>query len=255
MFKIKEKKVNEYIAFIERNIKDIYMREKIITKIRFFLLNGKIVFDGNNLYGKMNHNGVTDYLEIRYENYNIICNFTEEIIGKHVNIIQSSLKGGNTKIVETDKFERKTCNNHNKTEIHEEEKIFNYHDRLIFESNLKREASYDTFDNYDSNIIYNESKYVENFLELNKQWYISDTVDIKYNLFKNFIGGSELKENYLLSYHSTVNKNLRQEVVLDKQIFEDFMTAKITYEELLDKTLAKELSDEEKSKELKKINK
>lgn len=255
MFKIKEKKVNEYIAFIERNIKDFDIREKIIEKIRFFLHNGKIILEGNNLYGKMNHNGITDYLEIRYENYVIICNFTEEIIGKHVNITQSSLKGGNTKIVETDKFERKTCNNHNKTEIKEEEKIYNYHNRLIFESDLKREASYNTFDNYDSNIIYNESKYVENFLELNKKWFISDSVGIKYNLFKNFIGGSELLEKYLLCYHSTVNKNLRKEVVLDKQIFEDFMTGKITYEELLDKTLAKELIDEEKSKELKKINK
>ena len=81
----------------------------------------------------MNHNCVKDYLEISYKNNKIICNFTEEVIGKHVNITQSSLKGGNTKIVETDKFERKTCNNHNKTEIKEKEKIYNYHNRLIFE--------------------------------------------------------------------------------------------------------------------------
>lgn len=125
-------------------------------------------------------------------------------------------------------------NNKNKTEIEEVEKIYNKNHNLIYESILKNDNSYNS---YADKIVYNEESSFENNFELTKNWYISNGSIIKYKFAKEkFKNKDYSKESYLICpkvYEEKLKKTYYFDE-LDQNLFNQFMTGKISIEEVLE---------------------
>lgn len=79
---------NSYIFFLKKLLVDEKIKEEIINQIEIFAKEGTLVFDGNNLYGKIIKKEGNDYLEIKYENTHFYCNYTKWNIKCSINISQ-----------------------------------------------------------------------------------------------------------------------------------------------------------------------
>ena len=230
-----KKNLDNYKKFIKNLIVDKYISEEIISKIYFFNNHGTIKIEKNNLYGKINEKKNSDYLEIRYENNYLICNYTDWNSNKYINITQKYIKGKNTKIDRKEKIEYKCSNNDNHTTIEEIEKIYNSHKELAYESELKKDYNYNTYENYMS---YNNNICFDNEFSLDKKWYINNGSIISYRLSKSYFNtNSDINEFYEICqkpFHDGF-AIVHNYIELDKDLFVSFMTGNITIEELLEK--------------------
>lgn len=237
-----KKKINDFISKLDKLLIDTDIKELIIEKINFYLIHGKIFFDNNDLYGTYINtrdlNRATpakEFLEIKIIDNNLICNYSEWSNKKVVNITEHGIKGGNTSIFKKETNTVSTYNNNNQFSINEQEKIYNYQNRLIFESQLEKEYDFDTYE--DSNIVYSDNNFSNNF-SLEKNWYIQNGSIIRYNLSKSFMNqDDEICEQYLICPEVcwTETDIVYKFVELDKEIFKNFMSVKITINEVLDK--------------------
>lgn len=164
------KKIKNFITKLEKLLIDQEIKESIIEKINFYLKNGKIYFDNNDLYGTyINRNDLNranpakEFLEIKINDSNLICNYSEWSNRNIINITQNNIKGGNTSIYKKETTNIFTYNNKNEFRISEKEKIYNYQNKLIYESQLEKEYDYDTFPYEDSIIVYNENNFSNKF--------------------------------------------------------------------------------------------
>ena len=223
-----------YKKFLESILVDKETKEEIFNQIDIFLIDGKISFDGNNLYGKFINKNGNEYLEIRYENKYFVCNYTKWNGRNIVNITQIDLKNKNIKIDRKEKTEYICPDNKNETKIEELEKIYDLENKLIYKSTLNRTVSYDSIEN---SIVYENDRYWTNNFELEKNWYISNGSIINYKLSKHYLyDQSELDECYSVCpgaysdgfgrYYNFTN--------LDENLFKLFMTGQITIQQLLE---------------------
>ena len=235
MFKLnKNYDVNKYKKFLESLLVDKEIKEEMLNQIDLFFEEGKITFDGNNLYGKMISKKSNEYLEIRYENQYFVCNYTKWNGRNIVNITQIDLKNKNIKIDRKEKTEYSCPDNKNETKIEEFEKIYGSENKLIYESTLNKSVSYNSIEN---SIVYEDDSYWENNFELEKNWYISDGSIIKYQVSKHYLyEQSELEESYSVcpgSYSDGFGRYYHF-TNLDEDLFKLFMTGQITIEQLLE---------------------
>lgn len=225
---------NSYIHFLKNLLIDENLKEEIISVLELFNDKGFITFDGNNLYGKIIDKNGSDYIEIKYHNYNFTCIYTDWNRNRSVNISQINLKNNNTKINKSEKKEYICLENQNKTDIEEWEKIYNENNNLVYESNLKQNSSYNS---YADKIIYdNESRFENNF-ELTKNWYIFNGSIITYKLKKeNFKNRDYSNESYLIC-PKVCEEDFQKTYYfdeLDQNLFNQFMTGKISIEEVFE---------------------
>lgn len=254
MFNKKKLNLDKYKEILNKIIVDEEICEDIIEKINFYLEYGKIYLDGKDLYGKYENKKdlnraipAVEFLEIKARDELFICNYSEWSNRKVVNIVQKSLKGGNTSIYKKETDYTLTYNNENSTSSEEKEKIFNYQKRLVFDSKLEKEYDFDTYSKDDSNIIYNKEDFSNKF-SLEKNWYISNGSIIKYTLSKSFLsnsfaGSDEIEEHYSICPGVIVNEFGRyfnyQE--LEKELFKKFMSGEINIDEVLQNVKSKKL--------------
>lgn len=235
MFKLnKNYDVNSYKKFLGSLLVDKEIKEEILNQINLFFEEGKITFDGNNLYGKMISKKSNEYLEIRYENQYFVCNYTKWNGRNIVNITQIDLKNKNIKIDRKEKTEYTCPDNKNETKIEELEKIYGSENKLIYTSTLNENVSYNSLEN---SIVYEDDSYWENNFELEKNWYISDGSIIKYQVSKHYLyEQSELEESYSVcpGSYSDGFERYYHFTNLDENLFKSFMTGQITIEQLLE---------------------
>lgn len=241
------KKITNFISKLEKILIDSEIKELIIEKINFYLIHGKIIFSKNELYGtyinRSDLNRATpakEFFELKIADNNLVCNYSEWSNKKVVHITQQSIKGGNTSIYKKETNTVHTYNNTNQFSINEQGKIYNYQNRLIFESQLEKEYDYDTYPYEDSNIVYKDNS-ISNSFSLEKKWYIHNGSIIKYNLSKSFMNqDDEICEHYSICPEVcwTETDRVYKFVELDKEIFKNFMSGKITINEVLDKNKA-----------------
>lgn len=236
MFKNNKKYYDEeaYKKFLESILVDKDIKEEIFNQIDIFSSEGKISFDGNNLYGKYINKKGNDYLEIRYENQYFVCNYTKWNGRNIVNITQIDLKNKNIKIDRKEKTEYICPDNKNETKIEELEKIYNSENKLIYESTLNKSVSYNSIEN---SIVYEDDSYWANNFELEKNWYVSNGAIINYKLSKHYLyEQSKIEESYSVcpgSYSDGFGRYYHF-TNLDEDLFKLFMTGQITIEQLLE---------------------
>ena len=240
-------KTNNFISKLEKILVDSEIKELIINKINFYSANAKLQIHNDELYGtyinKCDLNRATpakEFLEIKILDSNVVCNFSELSNRKLVNIAQNTLKGGHTSISKKETIKEFTCNNNNEFSVEEQERIYNYQNRLVYESNLKRQSDFDTYPYADSNIIYNTACF-DNEFSLEREWYTPEGVRIKYNLSKSFVNKDDgICERYLIcpGVCWTETDRVFKFVKLDKELFKSFMSGEITIDEVLDKNSA-----------------
>ena len=235
LFNKKNKYYNEkaYINFLSKIIVDKNIKEEISNQIEIFKEKGSLIFDGNNLYGKIIQKDGNDYLEIKYDNNHLTCNYTKWNNQNTVNISQVNLKNSNIKLYKKEKTEYICPSDENQTDILEIEKIYNKNNNLIYESNLKNNSTYNSFTNQ---IIYNDVNWRSNRLELDRKWYIKNGSIIKYNLVKvGFENTNDLKETYFICPKAYNNgfQTICHFDHLDPELFNKFMEGKISIEELI----------------------
>lgn len=236
MFKKDKKHYDEdaYKSFLRRILVCEEVNETLINKIDVFKEDGKINIDGNNLYGKIINKEGNEYLEIRYENNCLVCNYTEWNGSKIISISQIDLKNGNIKINTREKIEYHCFGNENETRVEELERIYDSQKKLICESKLEQDETYDSIE---SAIVYKDESWWANSFKLEKKWYIPNGSIIMYELSKKYMRDkSKLTEGYFICpgryYDGCMWR--RDFVELDKKLFNSFMTGKITIEELLE---------------------
>lgn len=245
------KKITNYISTLDKIIVDREIKEKIVEKINFYKKYGKIYFEDKNLYGTFINtydlNRATpakEFLEIKIlDNNNLICNYSEQSNNKIINIVQNGIKGGNTSISKKEATDTRSYNNNNQFRIEEIEKIYNYQDDLIYESNLEKKYNYDTYPYECCNIIYSDNNY-GNYFSLEKKWYIQNGSIIKYNLSKSFVNENDaIYESYSIcpELRNVENDRDSKFVSLDKEIFKKFMLGNITINELIEENNQKKL--------------
>ena len=235
MFKLnKNYDVNKYKKFLESLLVDKEIKEEMLNQIDLFFENGKITFDGNNLYGKMISKKSNEYLEIRYENGYFVCNYTKWNGRNIVNITQIDLKNNNIKIDRKEKTEYNCHDNKNETKIEELEKIYDSENKLIYKCSLQKSVHYDSLE---SAIIYKDDSFWSNNFKLEQDWYISNGSIIKYQLSKQYLHEqSELNECYSVcpGTYSDDWGNYYYFANLDENLFKSFMSGQITIEQLLE---------------------
>lgn len=233
-----------YIKFLENLLVDKNLKEEIIEQINIFKDDGKISFDGNNLYGKIINKSGNDYLEIRYENDCFVCNYTKWNGRNNVNISQIDLKNNNTKVNRKEKTEFKCPDDKNNTSIEEIEKIYNKNSKLIYEATLKKDTSYDSLEGH---IVYESGSPFSNNFELSKNWYVSSGSIINYRLRKKyFYEQGALEESYSICegpYHDEY-QTIYCFDELNQKLFKDFMTGKISIQEVIVQN--KEINEQKK---------
>ena len=236
------RKFSKYIEVLDKIIVDSEILKTIKDKINYYLSHGKLYLDGDDLYGTFINkydgtraNPVKEFLEIKMNGYEVICNYSEWSNRRLVNIIQNTLKGGNTKIYikYTDKIA--SFDENNMYDVKEEERIYNYQRRLIYDYELNSEKEYATGAYNDSGIIYNGFR--TNYSKLEKNWYIENGSIIKYELSKHFMDDdSKLKEEYSICIHPVKSEfdgtNYDFEK-LDEDVFIAFMDGRISINDVI----------------------
>lgn len=242
--KVNEKILDKYISFIEKEILDEEIKEKLIELIKFYYYYGKLCIDRKDLYGTyvntkdLNRaNPAKEFLEIKVDD-NFICNYSEWSNRKLVNIIQNFLKGGQSIIQKKEIVHYLTYNNRNEISEETVEKIYDYEKKLIYQCKKEEGNDFNTYLDNKEHIIYNtrEDSFDENKLTIEKRWYLPNGSILKYNLNKkNFLDNAKLEEIYTVCEGPIDgHKYLFDE--LPKELFISFMTGKITIEELLKET-------------------
>jgi len=235
----KKKKVfdtTKYKELIKQIIIDKEIKKEITDVIKYFD-KGNIYIDDNNLYGKISDKDGNDYIEIKYDNNKFSCIYTDWNSRKRVIITQDNLKENQKYINRTELCMTKTLPNtlENEKSSVRVEKIYNKDNILIFESTLKKEDRFDSTDNF---MCYIDGCF-DNEIKLNKRWYINNVI-IQYNLEKKYLS-KDLYEKYSIcpGKISTDYENLYLFNKLEKELFIDFMTDKITIEEVLEQNKEK----------------
>ena len=236
--KVNEKILENYISFIEKEIVDEDIKEKIIEKIKFYSYYGKLYIDKKDLYGiyvnkkDLNRcNPAKEFLEIKFD-YDFICNYSDWSNAKLVNIVQRNLKGGHTQIFKRERVDYRTYNNRNHSTEETIEKIFNYDNCLVYQSKKEEENDFDTYLNEANHIIYNNESSQDNILKIEKRWFLSNGSILKYNLKKDYLNNNELEEVYSVC-EGPIDNHKYYFDELDKDLFKQFMLGNITIEELL----------------------
>lgn len=231
--KKKNYSIDAYQNFLKGILVDKKINEEICDKVNLFSKEGKINFDGNNLFGKIIQRKGNEYLEVRYENEYLVCNYTKWYGKNIVNITQIPLKNGNVKIDRKEKTEYVCYDDKNETNISELEKIYDCENNLIYESTLETEHSYDSLK---SSLIYKNDCWWTNNFELEKKWYIPNGSIIKYKLSKNYMDSNpKISEKYsICSGPVRVYPGICYHFIdLDEELFKSFMSGEITIEKLL----------------------
>lgn len=235
----KKKKIvdlNHYNELIKQIIVDEKIRVEIVEIINCYK-DKSVCFDGNNLYGKKLNKKGNDYLEIKYENYKFSCIYTDWQSKKRVIITQDNLKENQKYInrVEFNYVETLNDNLENEKDSLRTEKIYDKDNKLIYESNLTQKDRFDSINNF---MCYKNDCFT-NIIKLNKKWYINDVI-IQYDLEKQYLS-DYLYEQYSIcpGKIKTDFENLYLFNDLERDLFINFMTGKITIRELLEKNSKK----------------
>lgn len=234
MFKIKRNyNVESYKIFLEQILVDREIKEEILNLIEIFN-EGQITFDGSNLYGKIIDKKGNDYIEIKYQNGFLVCNYTDWAGRKIVNINQVGLKRGNVKVNRREKIEYDCYNYQNETNIEETEIIYDKNKNKIYDSKLTYKEKYDATENF---INYSNKSWFDNRFVLEKYWYIPTGEIISYQLYKSCMDeNAQIKENYSICPGVIVTEYERRYNFekLDENLFKNFMSGQINIEELLE---------------------
>ena len=237
-----------YNKFVSELLVDESIREEVITKISSFLKYGNVCFEGNNLFGKCFDFEKTEYLEIKYDKNCFVYNHTEGVCGTNVKITQYNLKQGNVKVEREEQVNYDIDDKHShENDIEILKRIYSKDNVLIYEEKYSENRRY-IFNN--DSLLYSDSGF-GNKIKIEKQWNISNGSIIQYRLRKDFYDDSLLEENYYISeglYRDPLGFCMYYFDDLDKDLFELFMTGKITIKEVIEKT-------REKNKQKEKIRK
>lgn len=237
-----------YNKFVSELLVDESIREEVITKISSFLKYGNVCFEGNNLFGKCFDFEKTEYLEIKYDKNGFVYNHTEGVCRTNVKITQYNLKQGNVKVEREEQVNYDIDDKHShENDIEILKRIYSKDNVLIYEEKYSENRRY-IFNN--DSLLYSDSGF-GNKIKIEKQWNISNGSIIQYRLRKDFYDDSLLEENYYISeglYRDPMGFGMYYFDDLDKDLFELFMTGKITIKEVIEKT-------REKNKQKEKIRK
>lgn len=235
----KENNVNAYITFISKVIKDKELRSEVIEKVEYFSSDGIITIDGSNLTGKIIREEGNLYLDIKYDKGKFVCSYTKWDINSLVLIEQEPLKNGNYKLTKTEKVKYKTPDSENIFEIEIEEKIYNSNDKLVYDSRIEIEES---FDSQTKQLVYVDDSPFINMISIEKKWYMHNGSIILYNMEKNELNTKKgIQESYLICKKPYVSEfgTTKNFIFLGRDLFIELMTGKLTIEEVLIKLEAK----------------
>lgn len=232
MFKKKNSyNIESYKEFIKELIVDKKIRDDVLEKINFFNKNGVLFFDGNNLYGKIINKEGNDFIEIKYENQKFNCFYTEWQSKRRVSINQLNLKDNqkHIEIEEKNNYVFPEGSMENESSFEKIEKIYDSNNKLIYESKTNQNDTHNSTKDF---VMY-KNAYFHNFLEIEKKWFVPNGTILKYTLTKDL--NNEVKESYSICPQKINNEfeNLYLFNKIDKNIFVDFVTGKITIEEVL----------------------
>lgn len=244
---------DSYKKFIQKLLVDQRIREEVIEQINLFEENGKILFDGNNLYGKMINKNGTIYLEIKYDKNGFICNYTKWSGGARIKLTQKDLKQSNIRVEREEIVDYISDDENNHSEsIESFRKIYDKDNKIIYHETYEENRDYDS---YESVLLYTDGCFTNN-IDLERTWYISNGSIIRYNLSKNyFYDQTDLEEGYNICIGPEKRPNdgvYYYFSPLNKELFKSFMTGEITIEKLIEE----HRKEQEHNKELvkKKIN-
>lgn len=231
------KAIEIYQRFISKILVDENIKKEINEIVNIFKEDGKLVIDGYDLYGKVLNKEFNDYLEIKYQNGDLNCNYTKwEGISK-IAITQTDLKNGNKMIVrrESEKIKHLNNNNINSFNIKEIKKIYNKNLILLYKSKFKSNTE---FDSLNDKLIYMEREPFANSFDLTKTWYIENGSIIKYSLKKSFLeekNYSQIKEKYFICEDKESIEGCYHFIPLKEELFKQFMSGEININDLINK--------------------
>lgn len=231
--------INGYVKFISELIKDETIKEEVIEQLKRFYEDGIINIDGNNLMGKI-YGEDNLYLDIKIHENKFICFYTMFDMNSVVLIEQDNLKDGNYKITKSDKTKYYTnnCEDIYSTKI--EERIISKTNELLYES--KYEAQ-EEFSYCKGRLVYKDDSPFRNFSKVKKMWYIPNGSIIVYQMDKNELYDKrKLEENYYICKEpcKTENCTIENYTRITRELFIDFMSGKLSIEEVLDSLNKKE---------------
>lgn len=230
--KTRSNAIKDYKILLKKILVDKVIADEIIYNIDRFEEDGQIFMDGQNLYGKKTAKNDKDYLEIRIDNNTINCIYTEWDLKMTVVISQMEMNNKQKRVSreETGNIKFSKFSDMNEQTTEKDEKIYNSENRLIYKCVSKQN---ETYNNSLISIRYKDSIF-SNTSEVDKEWYIYNGTIIKYKLAKNLLS-EELVELYLICPEALRECNINTYVFneLDKNLFIDFMTGKITIDEVL----------------------
>lgn len=231
--------INGYVKFISEIIKDETIKEEVIEQLKRFYEDGIINIDGNNLMGKI-YGEDNLYLDIKIHENKFICSYTMFDMNSVVLIEQDNLKDGNYKITKSDKTKYYTnnCEDIYSTKI--EERIISKTNELLYES--KYEAQ-EEFASCKGRLVYKDDSPFRNFSKVEKRWYIPNGSIIVYQMDKNELYDKrKLEENYSICKEpcKTESCTIENYTRIPRELFIDFMSGKLSIEEVLDSLNKKE---------------
>jgi len=218
--------------FLKQNICDDGIGSELIDQLKRFYDDGVLILCGRDLIGKIRDIKGDDYLEIRYNDDDIICSYSKYNYRKKVSITQKRFN----EVVRVIRKESTDCYNSEgyvETQNIEHEKVYNLDLKLLYES-LLTDNSYCKC--LTDGIKYDDKGTVFNKLCLNKKWFFKNGSVVYYKYCKDFFSGtSKSSETYSICIKPyMVNYVMVYDLKpLDETLFKKLMLQEITIEDAI----------------------
>jgi len=225
---LKKYDIDSYKDFILKYVVDEGIKKEIVKQMDRFIKNGLIIICGRNFCGKIRSITNEDYLEIKYIDDCLICNYTKDNLKKRINIAQSKVNN-DVRISRKEELECVSLDGYN--EIIEQQKIY-CGNKLVYESLINNNQDYNLKQNL---MVYNDKSFLFNRFSLMKKWYFNNNSIILYKMNKDFFENDKLKESYMICVEPYIkNYNMVYDYeVLDVELFNKLMLGDITIEEVV----------------------
>jgi len=226
---LKKYDIDSYKEFIAKYVVDEGIKNEIIQQIDKFSKEGLIIICGREFCGKIRNITYEDYLEIKYIDDCLICNYTKHNLRRRISIAQSKLND-NIRINRKEEVECVSLDGYN--EIIEQQKIY-CGNRLIYESLINNNQDYCLKSGL---MIYKVESFTFNRFSLMKKWYFENNSIVLYKMNKDFFEHDKLKESYSICIEPYIkNYNMVYDYeALDVEIFNKLMLGQMSIEEVVE---------------------
>lgn len=226
---LKRYDIDSYKDFISKYVVDGGIKNEIIKQIDRFSKEGLIIICGREFCGKIRNITGEDYLDIKYIDDCLICNYTKHNLRKRISIVQSKVND-NIRVNRKEELECTSLDGYN--ENIEQQKIY-FGNKLIYESLINNNQDYYLKPNM---MIYNNRSFVFNRFSLMKKWYFENKSIVLYKMNKDFFEHDKLKESHSICIEPYIkNYNMVYDYeILDVEIFNKLMLGQMSIEEVVE---------------------